>query len=137
MVLLFILGSNLGGVGPVGSSGGRQKGVVGGVGLNPEPFSFFIKRQRCRACNQYASESASRNGTCLQGHALQAEGAIVPVNPTILKESLPAVANLNLDRSHQIREQVRISLKHTYRKTHKHTRVASCRAFWYQFLRRC
>ena len=38
--------------------------------------------------------------------ALQAVGAIVPINPSILKEALPSVAKLNLDRSHQLREQV-------------------------------
>jgi len=38
--------------------------------------------------------------------ALQAIGAIVPINPTILKETLPSVAKLNLDRTHQLREQV-------------------------------
>jgi hypothetical protein len=39
--------------------------------------------------------------------ALQAVGALVPINPTILKEALPSIAKLNLDRSHQLREQVR------------------------------
>ena len=85
----------------------------------------------CPVLNKALLQNLTHQQQKVRVAALQAVGAIVPVNPTILKETLPAVAKLNLDRSHQICEQVRVSLKHTYRKTHKHTSVASCRAFWY------
>ena len=38
--------------------------------------------------------------------ALQAIGAIVPLNVTVLKETLPCIARLNVDRAHQLREEV-------------------------------
>ena len=38
--------------------------------------------------------------------ALQAVGAVVVLNPSTLKEALPCVAKLNLDRTHQLRQQV-------------------------------
>jgi hypothetical protein len=81
----------------------------------------------CPVLNKALLQNLTHQQQKVRVAALQAVGAIVPVNPTILKETLPAVAKLNLDRSHQIREQVRVSLKHTYRKTHTHTRrVVSC-----------
>ena len=43
--------------------------------------------------------------------ALHAIGALVPVDPAILKDTLPSVAKLNLDRTHQLREQVSASIR--------------------------
>ena len=39
------------------------------LSARPEVGRALSALQRCRACSQYALESASRNGTCRQGHA--------------------------------------------------------------------
>lgn len=63
-------------------------------------------KEYCGALSKALLSNLTHQQQKIRLSALQAIGAIVPLNVTVLKETLPCIARLNVDRAHQLREEV-------------------------------